>query len=155
LWAVPRSELDRTVGLVAEGALGRPANLPAIGLTWAPLVEHDDASAALLRRAATYAVLNKPSRGCASVGESALRWWRTSGSSSSPATRLRPREAIPLSVIDDLTTDADPAVAGAVAARIGATSIALPATDAATVADRVAWARRVLEVVSAASPPPD
>jgi 5,10-methylenetetrahydromethanopterin reductase len=147
LWAVPQSELDRTVGLVAAGALGRPTALPAVELTWAPLVEHDDASAVLIRRAATYAVLNNR----AAVRE---RW----GVSPELVARVRKllvagdtataEKEIPDAVIEDLATDADPVAAGAIAARIGATSIALPATDTATVADRVAWAERVLAAAS-------
>jgi hypothetical protein len=132
--------------------MGRPAALPAVGLTWAPLVEHDDASAALLRRAATYAVLNNRAEVREGWGVSAelvahVRQLLVAGD-----TALAEKQ-IPPSVMDDLTTDADPAIAGAIAARIGATSIALPATDAATVGDRVAWARRVLEVASATSSP--
>jgi hypothetical protein len=140
LWAVPRSELDRTAGLVAEGAVGRPAELPFVALTWAPLVEHDTT---LLRRAATYAVLNNR----AEVRE---RW----GVSPDLVAQVRQllvagdtataEKVIPDAVIDDLAIDADPVAAGAIATRIGAASIALPATDPATVGDQVAWARRVL-----------
>jgi 5,10-methylenetetrahydromethanopterin reductase len=141
LWAVPRSELDRTVGLVASGVSSRGSDLPAVRLTWAPLVEH--ASAGLLRRAATYAILNNR----AEVRE---RW----GVSPELVAQVRQllvagdtataEKVTPDAVIDDLAIDADPVAAGAIAARIGATSIALPATDPATVGDQVAWARRVL-----------
>jgi len=53
---------------------------------------------------------------------------------------------VPRRVMEDLAADPDPEVAGAIANRIGATGLALPVTDVATVGDRVAWARRVLAV---------
>ncbi len=149
LWAVPLSELDRTIGLVAKGASARPASLPPVGLIWAPIVEHDDTSRALLRRAASYAVLNNRS-------EVRERW----GVNPELVARIRgllvagdtaaAEQQVPQPVIEDLTTDPDPAAAAAIASRIGATSIALPATDAASAGDRVAWARRVLDMASAA-----
>jgi 5,10-methylenetetrahydromethanopterin reductase len=152
LWAVPQSELDRTVGLVAKGASERPAGLPPVGVIWAPIVEHDDTSRALLRRAASYAVLNNRS-------EVRERW----GVSPELVAHIRgllvagdtagAEKQVPHAVIEDLTTAADPTAAGAIAARIGANSIALPATDAERVGDRVAWARRVLEVASAITRP--
>jgi hypothetical protein len=48
-------------------------------------------------------------------------------------------------VVDDVADpDPDPARHAAVAARIGAHDLAVPAYDVASVADRVAWARAVL-----------
>jgi 5,10-methylenetetrahydromethanopterin reductase len=143
LWAVPRSELDRTVGLVGEGARSRPTSLPAVQLTWAPLVEHDAASGVLLRRAATYAVLNNRAEvrerwGIGPEQVARVRRLLVAGEAASAAAD------VPGTVMDDLAIDPDPEVAGAIAARIGATGLALPVTDVATVGDRVAWARRVL-----------
>jgi len=143
LWAVPRSALDRTVGLVLEGVQSRPPELDPVRLIWAPLVAHDDASRRLVRRAAPYAVLNNRA-------DVRARW----GVDPDLVARVRrllvagdvaaAENLIPDAVGQDLATDADPAVAGAVAAHIGAGAIALPVTDVASIGAQVAWARQVL-----------
>ncbi len=152
LWAVPRSALDRTVGLVRAGAQNRSAELDPVRLIWAPLVAHDDASRLLLRRAATYAVLNNRA-------DVRARW----GVDPDLVARVRrllvagdvatAENLIPDAVGQDLATDADPAVAGGVVAHIGAGAIALPVTDVASIGDRVAWARQVLAAAATATAP--
>jgi 5,10-methylenetetrahydromethanopterin reductase len=151
LWAVPRSELERTVGLVAGGAGDRPAGLPPVNLIWAPLAEHDPASRDLLRRAAAYAVLNNRA-------EVRQRW----GVSAASVARVRhllvagdtaaAENEVPGSVLEDLRTDDDVHAAGAVAAKIGATGIAVAITDLNSIGDRVSWARRVLAAAGNTQP---
>jgi alkanesulfonate monooxygenase SsuD/methylene tetrahydromethanopterin reductase-like flavin-dependent oxidoreductase (luciferase family) len=143
LWAVPRSELARTVDLVRQGSAARGPELPDVGITWAPLVERGKASRALLRRAAAYAVLNNRD-------ETRERWDVDDGlvvrvrqlllaGDTEQAERL-----IPDAVAEDLSVPRDVGTAAAVAADIGAAGIALAATDVGEVEEQVAWARSVL-----------
>ena len=143
LWAVPRSELARTVSLVHQGSAGRGPELPGVRITWAPLVEHGNASRALLRRAAAYAVLNNRA-------ETRERW----GIGQARVVRIRKfllagdtvaaERLIPDAVAADLATPRDVAAAAAVAIQIGADAIALAAIDVDEVEEQVAWARSVL-----------
>jgi 5,10-methylenetetrahydromethanopterin reductase len=147
LWAVPHSELERTVGLIAAGAHRRPSDLPSVDFIWAPLVAHDQASDALLRRAATYAVLNNrvAVRQRWGVNEELVVEVRRLLVAGDTATA---EAQIPIAVVDDLATDADPDVAGAIAAHIGATSVALPVVASGSIGDLVAWGRSVLAAAS-------
>jgi alkanesulfonate monooxygenase SsuD/methylene tetrahydromethanopterin reductase-like flavin-dependent oxidoreductase (luciferase family) len=143
LWAVPRSELEHTVGLVSKGAVDRSAGLAAVKFIWAPLVEHDAASRSLLRRAATYALLNNRPQvrqrwGVDNDRVRRVRQLLLAGDLTNAAAE------VPVAVADDLATGSDAAAAAALARRIGASGIALPITDVATVGDRVVWARQVL-----------
>lgn len=153
LWAVPGSELARTVHLVHQGSARRRPELPDVSITWAPLVERDTASRALLRRAAAYAVLNNRE-------ETKARW----GVGADVVTRVRQsllagdtdaaERLVPDAVADDLSTPRDVAAAASVASSIGATGIALAATDINAVEDQVAWARSVLTAAAAAPAAP-
>jgi alkanesulfonate monooxygenase SsuD/methylene tetrahydromethanopterin reductase-like flavin-dependent oxidoreductase (luciferase family) len=143
LWAVPRSELARTVDLVHQGSARRPPELPGVCITWAPLVERGEASRALLRRAAAYAVLNNRN-------ETRERW----GVGDDLVVRVRQlllagdtdaaERLIPDAVAEDLSIPRDITTAAGVARKIGATGIALAATDVGEVDEQVAWARSVL-----------
>ncbi len=147
LWAVPGSELARTVDLVHQGAARRRPELPAVGITWAPLVERGTAARALLRRAAAYAVLNNS-------GETRERW----GVGDDLVARVRrlllkgdtdaAERLVPDTVPADLSAPRDVAAAASVATRIGAVGIALAATDVGEVEEQVAWARSVLAAVA-------
>ena len=94
LWAVPVSELPRTVDLVHQGSAGRRPELPGVNIIWAPLVERGKATGALVRRAAAYAVLNNS-------GETRERWGvgddlvAGSASSSWQAKPMRPTGSSP------------------------------------------------------------
>jgi 5,10-methylenetetrahydromethanopterin reductase len=143
LWAVPRSELTRTVGLVRQGSARRPTELPDVSITWAPLVERGKASRALLRRAAAYAVLNNraETRERWGVGDdltSRVRQLLVAGDTDE-AERL-----IPDAVAEDLSIPQDVATAAEVARNIGAAGITLAAVDVDEVGEQVAWARSVL-----------
>jgi alkanesulfonate monooxygenase SsuD/methylene tetrahydromethanopterin reductase-like flavin-dependent oxidoreductase (luciferase family) len=143
LWAVPRSELARTVDLVRQGSVRRRPELPGVSITWAPLVERDNASATLLRRAAAYAVLNNRD-------ETRERW----GVGPELVTRIRrlilagdtdaAERLIPDAVAADLSVSRDVTAAAGVARQIGADGIALAAVDVNEVEEQVAWARSVL-----------
>jgi alkanesulfonate monooxygenase SsuD/methylene tetrahydromethanopterin reductase-like flavin-dependent oxidoreductase (luciferase family) len=143
LWAVPRSELARTVDLVHQGSGRRRPELPAVSITWAPLAERGKASRALLRRAAAYAVLNNrhETRERWGVGDDLVvrvRQLLLAGDTDA-AERL-----IPDAVAADLSIPRDITAAAGVAAAIGATGMALAATDVAELGEQVAWARSVL-----------
>ena len=143
LWAVPRSELARTVGLVRQGSARRQAELPDVRITWAPLVERGKASRALLRRAAAYAVLNNraETRERWGVGDdltSRVRQLLLAGDTDE-AERL-----VPDAVAEDLSIPQDVATAAEVARNIGAAGITLAAVDVDEVGEQVAWARSIL-----------
>jgi alkanesulfonate monooxygenase SsuD/methylene tetrahydromethanopterin reductase-like flavin-dependent oxidoreductase (luciferase family) len=143
LWAVPGSELARTVDLVHQGSARRLPGLPGVSITWAPLVEWSKVSRALLRRAAAYAVLNNS-------GETRERW----GVGDDLVARVRQlllagdtdaaERLIPDAVAADLSTPRDITAAADVAKQIGAAGIALAATDVDQIEEQVAWARSVL-----------
>jgi alkanesulfonate monooxygenase SsuD/methylene tetrahydromethanopterin reductase-like flavin-dependent oxidoreductase (luciferase family) len=143
LWAVPGSELARTVDLVQQGSARRVPGLPGVRITWAPLVDRGGASAALLRRASAYAVLNNRS-------EVRRRW----GAGDDLVARVRKllvagdteaaERLIPDAVAADLSAPRDAATAAGVARKIGADGIALAVVNAGEVEEQVAWARSVL-----------
>jgi alkanesulfonate monooxygenase SsuD/methylene tetrahydromethanopterin reductase-like flavin-dependent oxidoreductase (luciferase family) len=152
LWAVPRSELARTVDLVHQGSARRRPELPGVSITWAPLVERGKASRALLRRASAYAVLNNrdETRERWGVGDDLVvrvRQLLLAGDTDA-AGRL-----IPDAVAGDLSIPRDVTAAAGVARKIGATGMALAAIDVDEVDEQVAWARSVL-AASADQPAP-
>ena len=143
LWAVPRSELARTVDLVHQGSARRRPELPDVNITWAPLVERGKGSRALLRRASAYAVLNNrdETRERWGVGDDLMvraRQLLLAGDTDK-AERL-----IPDAVAEDLSTPQDVTTAAEEARKIGAAGIALAAIDIGEVDEQVAWARSVL-----------
>jgi 5,10-methylenetetrahydromethanopterin reductase len=163
LWAVPQSDLDRSVAAVHQGYDSLPTSAgeswgeqrtaivpdrPFPGLIWAPIIRGGEHSDALLSRAATYAVLNnrpalRESWGVAPANVDRIRELLVSG-------RLQDAAAlVPQAVVDDLATERDLNGAATTAARIGATGMAVAATDLGCVADDVQWARKVMEAASA------
>jgi len=143
LWAVPRSELARTVDLVHQGSARRRPEIEGVSITWAPLVEQGKASRALLKRASAYAVLNNRD-------ETRERW----GVGDDLVARVRQlllvgdtdaaERLIPDAVAEDLSTPRDVTTAAEVTRRIGASGIALAAVSVDEVEEQVAWARSVL-----------
>ncbi len=133
LWAVPRSELERSAGIV------RSAGQPEV--VWAPLVDHGGESRERVRNIAAYSVLN-------SRAELQQRW----GLSRADVAKLREllvgggaraaADLVPRSALDDLIMQPDEV--GAVARSIGAKSMALPAFSIEELPERVAWAKQVL-----------
>ena len=137
LWAIPSSDLTRSVGVVASGG-GKPE------LVWAPLVDHGGASRERVRTIAAYSVLNSHSSLHARWGLSAERLSELRrllvGGGAAAAQSL-----VPPAALDDLViAEHSPSVVGGIAASIGATSVAIPAFAIHEVPERVAWARDVL-----------
>jgi 5,10-methylenetetrahydromethanopterin reductase len=142
LWAIPRSDLARSVARVAGGAVqsGRKPEL-----VWAPLVDHGGASRERLRTIAAYSVLN-------SHPSLHARW----GLDRATLAELRDRlvaggaaaaqALVPPAALDDLIlADPTPEAIGTISADLGARSLAIPAFAIDDVAPHVAWARSVLE----------
>jgi len=146
LWAVPRSDLERSVAVVEAGArAGREAVGSRPELVWAPLVDHGGQSRQRVHTIAAYSVLNSRPRLHARWGlepglVDRLRQLLVGGGAAAA------RDLVPAAALDDLIIhDADPASVGATASAIGAASIALPAFAIEEVGDRVTWARAVLQ----------
>jgi 5,10-methylenetetrahydromethanopterin reductase len=145
LWAVPVSELEHSVALIAAGAAsGREAPGSGPELVWAPLVDHGGASREHARSTAAYSVLN-------SRPEAQARW----GIDADGVEKLRARlvatgaasaaEFVTVAALEDLVIPADVGPARDLARRIGATSVAVPIFSLDDVGDRVAWAQDVLK----------
>jgi 5,10-methylenetetrahydromethanopterin reductase len=141
LWAIPRSDLPRSIALVARGAMqaGRTPEL-----VWAPLVDHGGASRERLRTIAAYSVLNSHPTLHARWGldQPALSELRTRlvGGGAAAAQELVPRDALH----DLILTDPTPASVASIAADLGANSVAVPVFSIDEVVPRVTWARAVL-----------
>ncbi len=145
LWAVPTSDLERSVSRIQGGAAAsRDAAGAGPDLVWAPLVAHDEVSAARIRTIAAYSVLNsnrtlQQSWGLAPETIDEIRRRLVRGGAEAAM------ELVPPGVVGDLVLpSADPELAAATAHSIGATSLAVPAFDIGSVRARVAWARAVL-----------
>lgn len=145
LWAVPSSELDHSVGVIAaSAAAGRSAPGPSPELVWAPLVDHGGASGQWARSTAAYSVLNSRTV--------AHQRWGLDGPALEKLRRQLVAEGaasatkqVPLAALEDLiVSDPDPARVAVTAARIGARSIAVPIFDLGDVEARVDWARQVV-----------
>jgi 5,10-methylenetetrahydromethanopterin reductase len=145
LWAVPSSDLARSAALITASAqTSRDAGGPGPELIWAPLVDHGGQSRKRVETIAAYSVLN-------SDRAVQARW----GLDRSTIARLREalvgggaaaaQNLVPLAALDDLII-ADPSQIqiGAMARKLGATSIAVPAFAIDEVPERVRWARQVL-----------
>ncbi len=162
LWAVPKSDLDQSIAAVRQGYESRTASAqedagdkpgpsladrPFPGLIWAPIVRGAGSSEVLLSRAGTYAVLNngaavRGSWGVPPADVDRIRELLVAGRARDAAS------LVPEGVFDDLAIDDDLDGAAGIAARTGATGIAVAATELAAVTDQVQWARRVLEAAS-------
>jgi 5,10-methylenetetrahydromethanopterin reductase len=141
LWAIPSSDLDRSVAVVRAGAVGRETGPDFV---WAPLVAHDERDRARVRVIAAYGILNASLDLRAHWGVdddlvASVRAALVAGGATAAA------HLVPEHVVDDVADpDPSPAHHAAVASRIGAHHLAVPAYDVASVGDRVVWARAVL-----------
>lgn len=136
LWAVPDSDLDRTVATARRGG-ERPRPI------WAPLVDWGPDVAAQLDVLACYALLNagaalRRSWGADDRLVAAVRADLVAGRVAEARRRLPDR--LPHDLI---YRDADPERLAARGRRLGLRAVAVPAFDVATVGERVAWARAV------------
>jgi alkanesulfonate monooxygenase SsuD/methylene tetrahydromethanopterin reductase-like flavin-dependent oxidoreductase (luciferase family) len=146
LWAVPTSDVERSADVVRSGAQARFPGADPSGpeLVWAPLVVHGPGDAPRARAIAAYGVLNAGAHLRAAWGadDDLVRDVRAAllaGGASAAAS------LVPQRVVDDIAApDPEPDRHAAVAARVGARHMAVPAHDLAVIGDRVAWAREVL-----------
>lgn len=140
LWAIPDSDLDRTVGVVLDGARDRPSPPE---LVWAPLVEHTPALRASIMHVAVYASLNtRPAvRREWGLNDELVERIRSTlvGGGTAAAVSLVPEAAVD----DLLIRDLDPAAVAARARALGIGSIAVPGYGVETVGAHVAWADAV------------
>jgi alkanesulfonate monooxygenase SsuD/methylene tetrahydromethanopterin reductase-like flavin-dependent oxidoreductase (luciferase family) len=143
LWAIPDSDLERSVGLVR--AAGDPR------LVWAPLVVRTDAHLARARSVAAYGILNAAPalRARWAIDDAtvaAVRAALLAGGAANAAA------LVPDHVLADVAVlDPDPARLAARAASIGATAWAVPAYAIEEVADQVAMARAATSASTVAS----
>lgn len=137
LWAVPPRDLPHAYATVRAEPGGR-----APRLLWAPLVEHGDGTPATEQ--AAYAVLNSRPHLRAAWGlddallERVRRVAVAEGNAAASAL-------LPGAVLADVVVDAERVDRAAETARaLGIAGLAVRADSAATVGDRVRWARTVL-----------
>lgn len=146
VWSVPDSDLDRTVSIIEEGiAVRDDGSRPEI--VWAPLVALDDADVAHVGRVAVYAALN----GAPAVR---ARWGldqekvRAIRAALVRGDAVTAEAMVPSAALADLVNRPDVTASGATmsarARSIGATAIAVPGFDAASLAARIGWARGIL-----------
>jgi len=155
LWAVPTSDLARSASVVAGGASeGRSAPGALPELVWAPLVAHDDASAARIRTIAAYSVLNsRPElhrRWGLDLGDVAEIRRRLVGGGAEAAMHLVP----PVALTDLVIETRSPLRVAEAVRGLGVGSVAVPAFDVDAVAERVAWATAVLGAIGSAGGDP-
>lgn len=145
LWAIPTSDLGRSIDVVRAGTAERASTVVPPELIWAPLVRHDETAEARIRTIAAYSVLNssRTLQGSWGLSVEDVESLRTAlvGGGAAAAARYVPERAL-----DDLVlSDPAPEVAATVARRHGVGGIAIPAFDIESVPDQVAWARTVVE----------
>lgn len=137
LWAIPASDLRRSVSIIGDGASGR-TRPPE--LVWAPLVGHDDAPTASIMHVAVYAALNtaptvRQRWGLDDGRVEAIRQQLVRGDTAAAAA------LVPSAALEDLVFESrDPAPIAAMARELGVQSLAVPGFDPTTVAGHVAWA---------------
>jgi 5,10-methylenetetrahydromethanopterin reductase len=142
LWAVPQSDLQRSLSVIDAGARSAGRTRPEV--VWAPLVDHGGQSRARVRNIAAYSVLNSNTAlhqhwGMDRAAVERVRHLLVAGGAAAAA------DLVPAAALEDLiVADPTPAHVREVARRIGATSLALPAFSIDELPERVAWARDVL-----------
>ncbi|MEM8906191.1 MAG: LLM class flavin-dependent oxidoreductase, partial [Actinomycetota bacterium] len=123
LWAIPDSDLDRSVDLILDGASGRDRPPE---LVWAPLADHDPALRTAVLHVAVYASLNtrRPIRRRWGLDDELVERIRSTlvaGGTGAAAS------LVPAAAVDDLLIrDLDPVAVAARARSLGVGSIAVP-----------------------------
>ena len=139
LWAIPDSDLERSIAVITHGA--RHRSTPP-RLIWAPLVRHDERHESSLLHVAVYASLNTAPQIRAGWGldetlVAAIRSALVSGETSA-ATQLVPEAAI-----DDLLVSGDTAALASRASSLGISAIATPGFAVDALAAQLEWAAEV------------
>ncbi|MXY10247.1 MAG: LLM class flavin-dependent oxidoreductase [Acidimicrobiaceae bacterium] len=140
LWAIPASDLRRSVSVIRDGAAHRDRPPELI---WAPLVRHDDAPHASIMHVAVYASLN--------TAADVRQEWGLDGSLVEDIREQLVRgdtaaaaDLVPPTALGDLIFESpDPAPIAAIARELGVSSLAVPGFDPATVGGHVSWAASV------------
>lgn len=140
LWAIPDSDLDRTVDVVMSAAVHRERPPE---LVWAPLVEHDASLRPSIMHVAVYASLNtraevREAWGLDTNLVEQIRAELVRGGTEAAASMV-PAEAMR----DLVVADARPSSVAARAAALGVTSMAVPGFGVDSIAGHVAWARMI------------
>lgn len=144
LWAIHDSDLDRSVGVILEGARDRQSP-PA--LVWAPLAEHSPALRDSIMHVAVYASLNtRPAiRREWGLDDDLVEQIRSALVAGGTAAAV---SLVPEAAVDDLLVrELDPAVVAQRARALGVSSIAVPGYGIDTVGAHVAWAREVEDAI--------
>ncbi|MEO1064091.1 MAG: LLM class flavin-dependent oxidoreductase [Actinomycetota bacterium] len=140
LWAIPDSDLDRSVEVVRAGASGRDVEPELI---WAPLVEHDTSLRASILHVAVYASLNTRPQVRRSWGldDDLVEEIRSTLVAGGTAAAV---SLVPEAALDDLLVrDLDPVAVAARASSLGVGSVAVPGYAVESVATHVTWANAV------------
>ena len=142
VWRIPQSDLDRTVGMMREGAaaVGRQSGPDIV---WCPLVAWDDRIRPHLRTACVYSALESPPAlfeqwGLTAAQRAEIRSVVAHSGLAAAA------DLLPDAVVEDIVlSDPDPASVAKIGRSIGATTIAIRNFDTACVGAGVEWARTV------------
>jgi len=140
LWAIPASDLSRSVSLITAGAADR-SKMPE--LIWAPLVRHGNSAESSIMHVAVYASLNttesvRAQWGFGAGDVEALRDHLVRGDLAA-ATELVPEAALVDLVFDEPNSDE----IAELAKSLGVSSLAVPGFAEETVGADVRWATNV------------
>ena len=140
LWAIPGSDLERSVAVV-RAAAAEEGRRPE--LIWAPLVRHAGVAEASLLHVAVYASINTAAAvrerwGLGSAEVVAIRRALVAGGMQA-ATALVPSAALDDLILDDPT----PSAVAATASPLGITAVAVPGFGTTSLARQLRWAAEV------------
>jgi len=136
LWAIPRSDLGRTVAIVHDASAGR-ATPPR--LIWAPLVDHGGQHRDSMMHVAVYAALNSAPavRAAWGLDEDTVTEIRAALVAGGTAAA---KALVPDAALDDLVMSNNIGALAPIARSLGIGAIATPGFSADSVGGQVAWA---------------
>ncbi|MDG2261700.1 MAG: LLM class flavin-dependent oxidoreductase [Actinomycetota bacterium] len=137
LWAIPRSDLERTVSIVREAAKAR-STPPR--LIWAPLIDHGSHHRDSMLHVAVYAALNSAPqiRSAWGLEDETVAEIRSALVAGGTAAA---KALVPQAALDDLVMSSDIGVLAPIARSLGVEAIATPGFSPETVGEQVSWAR--------------